>query len=219
MRSIQFVYLLGSAYTRRADTDRLLFSVRARVARYLKIAAEYFSRPFGWVATSNVKKRCTLKRCCCYLWSPVKTGTVKTGNETLEDDRTVLYKNKSLDGTKPKTNPTVTQTLILTLTLTVNCFSVKTVWSCLQLLCHSTLTSQTDRQADDIVWQKWIFSCSVPLKSSLSIIGIGAFQFRLDDSTLLVYGTGHLAHKPTNGKSTLGQVKCQTKQLAALQVP
>jgi len=35
---------------------------------------------------------------------PVKTGTAKTGNVTLEDYRMVLYKTKSLDGTKPNTN-------------------------------------------------------------------------------------------------------------------
>ena len=35
-----------------------------------------------------------------YTWFPVKTG-----NGTFEDDRTVLYRTKSLDGTKPNINP------------------------------------------------------------------------------------------------------------------
>jgi len=39
---------------------------------------------------------------------------------TLEDDRRVLYKTKSLDGTKPDTNPKTTLKLTITLILTLN---------------------------------------------------------------------------------------------------
>jgi len=47
------------------------------------------------------------------VWREEKWGDAKNG--THEDERTVLYKTKSLDGTKPNTNPNPKLTQILTL--------------------------------------------------------------------------------------------------------
>ena len=46
-----------------------------------------------------------------------------TKNETHEDERTVLYRTKPLDGTKPRTNPKTNPNPKLTLILTLfSCF-------------------------------------------------------------------------------------------------